>query len=57
MDVRERRSAGSNPGSSNATEITDEYREVFVVEAREHLDEWETALLALETQPSMPVAT
>ncbi len=36
---------------TTGVEITDEYREVFVVEAREHLEEWESALLELEHQP------
>lgn len=39
------------PDETTGVEITDEYREVFVVEAREHLEEWESALLELEHQP------
>lgn len=39
------------PDDEQVIEITPEYRELFTVEAGEHLDEWEQALLSLERSP------
>lgn len=50
LDAANRR----KPTDSGGGELAEEYRGVFVAEAREHLEQWESALLTLEKHPDDP---